>query len=556
MRINPETSVGIFVIGALAVFLYMTVQIGVFQLDMDKYRKQVVYFNDISGLIKKADVKIAGVKVGWIVDISLNQKDDGTGYTAEADIMIDKRYIIRADGHGVVRQDGLLGVKYLEIIPGDPALPALTNGDALGKPGKSPVSVDELLQQAKSVATNIEEISGVIRDALVSPDQKSKIKDTVDNIYKTSEKLSRFSTRIDTILVDNQDDIEGMVRDFRGFAAEMREAVPLVQSDVHELSQHLSGVTLPGIDRNVDRVASAFERDFDAIANKLESTADAIEQAALQTRDGFKGINSVANKINDGHGLIGKLINDDEVYYDFKKSIQGLRNYFSRVESMATVFDSHSEMMYGPLEGMNIKNNKGYFDIRIHSNEDTFYILQVMSSIAGKMSRVVQNRTFYDTEGYQYNVPLLAHNHSDVTKIISVDLVPGFIEKTRTPDALALGFQIGKVYKDVAFRFGMMEGSFGVACDYEIPFESDLVRWVSSFEMFDFRGRERFIDDQRPHLKWINKVFLCRNLYVNFGADDFVSLHNANGFFGMGLRFADDDLKYLISQLGLSSFTK
>ncbi len=555
MRINPETSVGIFVLGALAVFVYMTVQIGVFQLDTDKYRKQVVFFNDISGLIKKADVKIAGVKVGWIVDIGLNPKDDGTGYTAQANIMIDKRYSIRSDGYGIVRQDGLLGVKYLEIIPGDSSFPTIGSGDALGRPGKTPVSVDELLQQAKSVATNVEEISSVIRDALISPDQKSKIKDTVDNIYKTSEKIANFSSRIDTILNNNQDDIEGMVKDFRGFASELRDAVPSVKTDMHELTQHLSEVTLPGFDRNVDRAVNAFEKDFGAIADKLETTADAIEQAALQTRDGFKGINSVANKINDGHGLIGKLINDDEVYYDFKKSIQGLRNYFSKVESMSTVFDSHSEMMYGPLEGMNIKNNKGYMDIRIHSNEDTFYIVQVMSSIAGKMSRSVESQAFYDYNGYQYNPPLIANVPDALTQIVSIDFAPEVIRKTRTPDALALGLQIGKVYKDVAFRFGMMEGSFGLACDYEIPFESDLVRWVSSLEMFDFRGRERFIDDQRPHLKWINKIFLCRNLYINFGADDFVSLHNSNGFFGMGLRFGDDDLKYLISQMGLSSFT-
>jgi hypothetical protein len=41
-----------------------------------------------------------------------------------------------------------------------------------------------------------------------------------------------------------------------------------------------------------------------------------------------------------------------------------------------------------------------------------------------------------------------------------------------------------------------------------------------------------------------------RNLYFAFGADDFISRHNANAFFGGGIRFGDDDLKYFFSSLG------
>jgi hypothetical protein len=43
-----------------------------------------------------------------------------------------------------------------------------------------------------------------------------------------------------------------------------------------------------------------------------------------------------------------------------------------------------------------------------------------------------------------------------------------------------------------------------------------------------------------------------KNLYTTFGVDDFVSRHNANPFFGGGLRFGDDDLKYLLSALPLN----
>ena len=51
---------------ALAIFFYMTFNIGVFRLNRNEYIPYIVFFSDISGLQKKADVKIAGVRVGWV----------------------------------------------------------------------------------------------------------------------------------------------------------------------------------------------------------------------------------------------------------------------------------------------------------------------------------------------------------------------------------------------------------------------------------------------------------------------------------------------------------
>jgi hypothetical protein len=59
------------------------------------------------------------------------------------------------------------------------------------------------------------------------------------------------------------------------------------------------------------------------------------------------------------------------------------------------------------------------------------------------------------------------------------------------------------------------------------------------------------MNDRRPHLKWMNRIFFLNNLYFVFGADDFVSSTNANAFWGLGIRFGDDDMKYILSKFGL-----
>jgi len=56
-------------------------------------------------------------------------------------------------------------------------------------------------------------------------------------------------------------------------------------------------------------------------------------------------------------------------------------------------------------------------------------------------------------------------------------------------------------------------------------------------------------DDKRPHLKWINRMFFMNNIYFTLGADDFASKRNASVFAGLGVRFGDDNVKYILSSM-------
>ncbi len=542
MRISTETKVGIFVLGALSVFLYMTFQIGAFRVDTGNYKSHAIYFQDVSGLARKADVKIAGVKVGWVDDISLIQGN--AQFQAKATILIDKRYSLRSDATALVRQDGLLGVKFLEINPGDPLLPVLPKGQALGNPGKSPASVDSLIQKFSSVADNVEEITSSLKDAVVGVNQRGQLKDMVDKFHTASEKIASFSEGLDRIVGKNENDVNALIADLRTFAQDLRSGYPMIQDDIHRIAQQVEVDVLPSVQRNIEKIAKAFDRDFDKVTGKIESTATAIEEAALQTRDGFRSIGAVADKINEGKGLVGKLINEDETYQDLKVAVQGLKNYFSRVESLGIVCDTHFEAMYRPAEHFDHKDSKGYVDMRIHPAEDRFYVVQFVGSTKGKIKRKQTRREFYDQNGNLYN-----QNNMNISDDFKLFQSPDIVEIVQERDSLKYGFQFGKAYNDVAFRAGLFENTFGFGVDYELPLGTDTFRWVTTLEAFDMRGRDR-IDDARPHLKWINRVFLLRNFYVNCGADDFVSKHNGNVFYGMGIRFADDDIKYFISKLG------
>lgn len=522
MQGKIETRVGIFVLAALAVLIYMGFQVGAFRFDRTNYNIYTLCFNDISGLVRKAEVKIAGVKVGWVESVSLIAHEQ---VKAQAEVMVLKQYSLYQDAYAIVRQEGFLGPKYIEIIPGDPLLSHLSSGSILGKPSTEPVSVDEIMHQFKEIASNVTDVTASFKNAIGGVEGQEQLKAVFDNLQMTVQKLSRFATVIDRTVERNENNIDSLLS---------------VGVDVKRLAEKLEHEVFPSFQASVEKISSVFDRDFSRVISQLESTAQALEEASLQARDGLKSVTSVAEKIDEGKGLIGKLVNEDETYHDLKTAVCGIKNYLGKLDRMQIIFDAHSETMIRPAENYRYEDSKGYFQVRVHPSEDYFYLLEIASSQRGY-------RYETDTEAAYFN----AQGNPVTCGTVSVDnpfLLP-FVRTEKNKfkrNKLLVGLQFGKVFNNMALRCGLFENSAGLAVDVEIPFRTDKFRWVTTLEVFDLAGWNR-LDDRRPHAKWLNRMFFMRNLYFVFGADDFASKRNASVFFGAGLRFGDDDVKYILS---------
>jgi len=521
---KTETRVGFFILIALGIFLYMGFKIGVFRFDRGRYASYAIFFEDISGLSRKAMVTVAGVNVGWVEKRDLVTNGD---VRAKVSIMIRKDYKLYSNASAVVRQEGMLGPKYLEIIPGDPLLRQLPFGSTLREPTEDPVSIDELLRKFQKIAGHVEQVTDSFRDAVGGAQGKEQLRNIFNNLDRAAAKIASFSEIIDRSVSNNEGNINTLLA---------------VGNDIKNLSRKLEDQVLPAFQSSIERISNVFDRDFDRVATKLEATGEMVEEAAIQAREGLRSISSVAQKIDEGKGLLGKLINEDETYRDLKIAVQGLKNYFSQVDRLEIVFDSHGEVMYRPAENYRFEDSKGYFDVRIHPNDDHFYILQLAFSQKGTIERKETRKFYCDEEG-----DLVDTRPLSLERKVRHTFDKKKIKLKR--NALRFGLQFGKIFNRIAVRFGLFEGSAGAGIDFDIPFGSDKFRWVTSLEVFDINGQDR-LDDRRPHLKWINRMFILRNIYVTFGADDFVSSHNANAFFGAGIRFGDDDVKYLIPSFG------
>jgi phospholipid/cholesterol/gamma-HCH transport system substrate-binding protein len=107
-----ETLLGAIVLIVAIVFLvfaYSAAQLG----DESGY-ELVAQFDRVDGLQPGSDVRISGIKVGTVIDQNL----DPTTYRAEVRFTMREDVELPADTSAAVVSDGLLGGKYLALVPG------------------------------------------------------------------------------------------------------------------------------------------------------------------------------------------------------------------------------------------------------------------------------------------------------------------------------------------------------------------------------------------------------------------------------------------------------
>ncbi len=99
----------------------------------------IAKFDNVDGISGGSDVKIAGVKVGTVVDQSLDEKD----FRATLKLNIENKVKLSTDSSAKISSEGLLGSKYLSLTPGGDE-ENLKEGDEI-QYTQSSVSFEDLL---------------------------------------------------------------------------------------------------------------------------------------------------------------------------------------------------------------------------------------------------------------------------------------------------------------------------------------------------------------------------------------------------------------------------
>ncbi len=189
---NLELKVGTFMLIALialVIFIFRVSDLSV----LEKGKSVRVVFGFANGLKKSAPVRIAGVDEGIVKNIKLffDRADQRT--KVEVELWIKKNTKIPSDSVVMVNQLGMMGEKYIEIIPGEDTQKYLEEGQTVM--GKDPIAQAAISDRMMEVSNQLENtISGINR--LVS-DEKN-----IESIKMTLKNLSLMTGSLDNIVSD------------------------------------------------------------------------------------------------------------------------------------------------------------------------------------------------------------------------------------------------------------------------------------------------------------------------------------------------------------------
>ncbi len=114
MKNGMEFLVGIFMIAGFVAFGYLALQLGeVTMLSSSKNYTIVAQFDNIAGVKKGASVQVAGVVVGQVSRIWLD--DDGYANVA---MQVENKLELPVDSMASVKSTGLIGDKFIALSPG------------------------------------------------------------------------------------------------------------------------------------------------------------------------------------------------------------------------------------------------------------------------------------------------------------------------------------------------------------------------------------------------------------------------------------------------------
>ena len=139
-KIDLELIVGLFVLIGIIALSYISIKLGKMEWVGGGGYQVTAVFPSVAGLKVGALVEIAGVEVGRVKSLNLDED-----YQAQIVLDIDWGIDLQEDSIASIKTKGLLGEKYVEIVPGGED-EFIENGGKI-QDTEPPIDLEELISK-------------------------------------------------------------------------------------------------------------------------------------------------------------------------------------------------------------------------------------------------------------------------------------------------------------------------------------------------------------------------------------------------------------------------
>lgn len=523
-NLSTEIKVGLFFLVSLLLLAYFAVKVGTLRLPWKaKGYTIVVYFDNIAGLEEKAPVRLAGVRIGTVQKITLENGKAKIVAEINANVKIARESSVN------VSQMGVMGERYLEIVNERPfgseeEIVYLKQGDILH--GSAPTSFDQVISVVNSIGHDIKTMTASFKRVLASKEGEERLSSILANVDKISDEIATLLAANQSNMSQTVENLKLLSESLRVIIDESRDPFGKTMANVEQISGTLAEKAPPLMEKLSELIARI--NDFlPKEGGDVQKSLRNLEEATSDLKDSLSSVKNITGKIESGEGTLGKLISDDDTHKNLNAALVDLKGTLSEAKNVLGRVGAYETSLGYRAEYLNQSDAyKHFITLRMQPRKDKYYLLEIVDSPLGRITTTTTD-TFTST-------------HSSVTgdEDVTVHQV-----QTKIEDKFLVNLQIAKEFHALTFRAGLIEthGGFGL----------DLGLWKKnitlSFDGWDF-GRDQY----DFHVKLSGRLALYHGIYVMGGWDDVLNPKIDSAFIGAGMLFTDEDFKYL---LGLAATT-
>jgi phospholipid/cholesterol/gamma-HCH transport system substrate-binding protein len=272
-----QIKVGLFVLIGLVLLAFLVIQ---FSKSSSLFRgtyKLRLHAVNVGGLKEQAGVLLAGVQVGTVAHIQLNE--GGTNVTMI--LKIYKDYPIHGDARFAIEQSGFLGDQFVAVNPTDNLQLPLTNGADVYC--EAPFNLQEVARATSGFIQRIDETAKKL-DASVSDLQRVVLNEAT---------LTNFAVAIGNARAFSEQAL-GTVNDINSIIATNAAQVGVAVSNAVVFSQDLTHLAV-----DADNLLATNGAEISVAVNNVKSSTDTLKK--------------LTDDLQAGNGLAGTLLQNEQL---------------------------------------------------------------------------------------------------------------------------------------------------------------------------------------------------------------------------------------------------
>jgi len=302
LEISSAAKVGIITILAVVILALISFQLGHLQSTKNAITIKVV-FDNVGDLIVGNSVKLQGMVIGTVNNIEIGQ-DNKVVVTCTITYKSIVDGTISLKRNSVFTIGGaLVGDKCVDITPKEG--PDLKDGEEVV--GVNPITMDQLVNQGRTVLTELEDAVEKLNSIVGDPKTVSEFKDTMANFNQISRDMAKVSNNIDQ-----------QVAEIRG--------------------QLLLAVN------NLNRVLGDVDSKVQTVGGNLEVASASVRQITSANQDDIriivKNLRATSHNLNLAMASLKELVTKTEFNENILSTLESLKNTGQEVEGIAA--DIHS----------------------------------------------------------------------------------------------------------------------------------------------------------------------------------------------------------------------